>query len=338
MKAIILAGGYAKRFWPVTLWKPKPLLPVAGKPILDWIMEKLEDVDELDTVYVSTNAAFQKHFERWAEKRKHKKKVEVVIEPSKREEEKFGTIKALDYVIKKKKIKTDLMVVAGDNIFSFSLKDFVDFHPEEPRLILYDMKDKSECSKYGVVSVDAAMRVTHFEEKPDEPKSSLIGTACYVFPAKTLKLLREYLATGKPVDNTGSFLEWLYRRTTVRGFITEGYWYDIGNKEFYINANIELMNGRSMVKGKRYHARVNRSYVGPGSTIKNSALKECVVFDNVHVENCALTRCVIDDHARIENVDLSDSLVSAHSKLTKKKIVKSRRFFLPPVTGQELLS
>lgn len=340
MKALILAGGYAKRFWPVTLHRPKPLLPVAGKPILDFIVEKIEAVPEITTIYISTNSAFEENFKEWIENRDSNKRIELIIEPTHKEEEKFGSIKGVDYAIKKKKIKSDLLIVAGDNIFSFDLNKFVHSFPDEPRLIVYDMKDPSKCSRYGVVALDDSMRVVDFQEKPDEPKSSLISTACYVFPKKTLRLFKEYLATGKSGDNMGYFLEWLYKRTTVRGFLTEGFWYDIGNRRYYIQANVDMMKDLpegSMVLGKTVHSRIIRSYIGKGASIKNSAIKECVIFDGVHVENCSIRGCIIDHDAKLVNVDLNDSLIAPYTILQKMKIIASRRFFLPPVTGQEIL-
>lgn len=341
MKAIILAGGYAKRFWPVTRDKPKPLLPIAGKPIIDLIMDKIEQVPEVNTVYLSTNEAFAEQFQQWAEQRKTEKRIELVVEPSKKESEKFGSLGALEYIIRRKKLKSDLLVLAGDNIFSFDLNKFIDSYRDEPRIIVHNMHDRQRCRRYGVVSLGKDMKITDFEEKPREPKSTLVSTACYVFPKDTLKLFKEYKSKDKPLDNMGSFLEWLYKRTTVRGYITEGFWYDIGDKHFYIQANKQAMQKKqngSILLGKKQHSRINRSYVGKESFIKNSALKDCVVFGNVHIENCALRECIIDDHSRLVNVDLNDSLIGAYTKLNKRKIIKSRRFFLPPVTGQEILN
>lgn len=340
MKAVVLAGGYAKRFWPVTIHKPKPLLPLAGKPIINFIMEKIEAVPEIDTIYISTNEAFREVFSEWAEGRDSPKRVELVVEPTVKEEQKLGSLGALEYFIRQKKLKNDLMIVAGDNLFSFDLNRFVDSYREEPRIILHNMHDRNRCRRYGVVAVDEAMKITSFEEKPDEPKSTMVSTACYIFPRQTLSLFKEYLAGQNPKDNMGSFLEWLYKRTTVRGLVAEGFWYDIGDKHFYIQANINAMKhmkDNNMVLGTQVHSRITRSYIGKGSTIKNSAIKECLIFDNVHIENCALRECIIDDNAKLVNVDLNDSLVGSYTRLNKQKIFKSRRFILPPVTGQELL-
>ncbi|MCD4740471.1 NDP-sugar synthase [archaeon] len=340
MKAVILAGGYARRFWPVTLHKPKPLLPIAGKPILDFLMEKLEQVPEIDTIYISTNAVFEEIFSEWMKKRKSSKRVELVVEPTVKEEHKLGSIGAMEYLIKNKKITSDLMLLAGDNLFSFDLAKFAQSYQEDPRIILYKMNNRARCSRYGVVDIDEAQKVTDFEEKPTEPKTSLVSTACYVFPRKTLPLVKQYLAGKHPVDNMGSFLEWLYHKVTVRGVVMEGYWYDIGDKHFYIQANIKAMSKHKdniLFRGKKNHARISRSYVGEGSMIKNSAIKDCVIFDNVHIENCVLRECIVDDNARLVNVDLNDSLVGSHTRLNKQKIFKTRRFFLPPVTGQEIL-
>ena len=65
MKCMILAGGFAKRMWPLTMDFPKALLPVAGKPVIDHILDKLDRIEELNEVYVSTNKKFENLFKKW---------------------------------------------------------------------------------------------------------------------------------------------------------------------------------------------------------------------------------------------------------------------------------
>ena len=127
MKAVVLAGGFAKRMWPLTKDKPKHLLPVAGKPMLDYILSKLEPVASVDQVYISTNVAFECHFRQYLDTIESKKKVSLFIEDSRKEEEKLGSVGALDYLVRKCGVEGELLVFGGDNIFSFSVEDFVSF-------------------------------------------------------------------------------------------------------------------------------------------------------------------------------------------------------------------
>src|SRR6188474_1121949 len=66
MKVLILAAGYATRLYPLTLNQPKPLLPVAGKPMLEWVIDNVKTIDAIDHAYIVTNAKFASHFEQWA--------------------------------------------------------------------------------------------------------------------------------------------------------------------------------------------------------------------------------------------------------------------------------
>ena len=142
MKAIVLAGGFAKRLWPLTLNKAKPLLDMGGKPIINYTIEKLEKIDEIDEIFVSTNAKFEQVFEKWLEKYKFKK-VKVVIEETHSEEEKLGAIGGINFVLEKEKIADDCLIIAGDNILGFDVADFLDFYnsKKSPVIALFDVND-----------------------------------------------------------------------------------------------------------------------------------------------------------------------------------------------------
>jgi glucose-1-phosphate thymidylyltransferase len=73
MKAIILAGGYAKRLWPLTKNKPKQLLSVGGRPMIEYIVEKLEVQEEIDRIIISTNEKFEDNFKEWLSGYKYQK-------------------------------------------------------------------------------------------------------------------------------------------------------------------------------------------------------------------------------------------------------------------------
>ena len=111
MKALILAAGYATRLYPLTKDRPKPLLPVAEKPILNYIMEKMEPIDAIDTVYVVTNNKFFRSFEEWAKEyqEKTKKTIEIVNDGTMTEGDKRGAIGDMKYVIDKKKIASEIV-------------------------------------------------------------------------------------------------------------------------------------------------------------------------------------------------------------------------------------
>ena len=242
MKVIILAAGYATRLYPLTLTQPKPLLGVAGKPMVDYVLDNLATLPGLDRVYLVTNAKFAEHFERWAENyRATKAKLNFTIfnDGSTDDSNKLGAIGDLNLILDREKIDDDIVVVAGDNLFSQPLEAFGTFSlaKNQPVLGIYDVGSLDQARKYGVVDVDASGRIVSFEEKPQHPASSQIGIALYYYPKAVLPLIREYVAEGNNPDQPGRLIQWLYPRTPVYTWNVPGLWFDIGSKETLEEAN-----------------------------------------------------------------------------------------------------
>lgn len=232
MIAIVLAGGYAKRLWPLTLKKAKPLLEVGGKPIINHIIEKLENTDEVDQIIVSTNAKFEDGFNDWL-KKYNLKKIKIIIEETHSEEEKLGAIGGINFVLEKEKIDDDCLIIAGDNIIGFEISDFLEFYQQKqsPVIALFDVKGYEKAKLYGIVEIDDNDKVIDFVEKPKQPKSTLASMCCYVFPRNTLKLFKEYMKSDNSKDAPGFFLQWLIKKTEVFAFVFSNYWFDIGSFE-----------------------------------------------------------------------------------------------------------
>jgi len=239
MKAIVLAGGFAKRMWPLTKNKPKQLLPVAGRPMLDRILAKLEVVPQLDQIYISTNAKFENQFKEYLDALKTQKSISLFIEDTHSEGEKLGSVGALGFLIREKNIDDDLLVVGGDNLFEFEMPELInDFFAREANIVaLYDLGSPENAGLYGVVETSKESKIIGFEEKPENPKSALVSTACYVFTRQGVKNILRYLEEGNDPDKIGHFIEWLYKNDNVYGFIFKGKWFDIGSFESYDEAN-----------------------------------------------------------------------------------------------------
>ncbi len=251
MKAIILAGGYAIRLLPLTKHIPKPLLPVAGKPVIDYILDQLNQIAEVDEIIVSTNQCYEANFRYWLRGlTSSTKKIKVVTEQSIKESEKLGAIAAIQYVINTEKLdQDDLLVVAGDNIFEFSLNELVNCFKatRKPVLAFYDFTDKidTDLSCYGLGIVDQNLKVVGFQEKPQKPQSSYVATGCYLYPRGIQPLLQEYLQDKNHPDAPGYFIEWLYKRVDVYGFVSAKTWYDIGSIASYDQVNEYYKNKNS---------------------------------------------------------------------------------------------
>lgn len=242
MKVLILAAGYATRLYPLTLTQPKPLLPVVGKPMIDYVLDNLAPIGGIDRVYVVTNAKFAGHFQKWADQyRATKAKLDftVVNDGSTDDSNKLGAIGDLHLVLTKENIDDDLIVVAGDNLFSQSVEAFGRFCREKnaPVLGVYDVGSLDQAKKYGVVAVDGQAKLSSFEEKPAKPASTLIGIALYFYPKSTLPMIKQYIAEGNNPDQPGRLVQWLYPRTPVYTWKVPGLWYDIGSKETLEEAN-----------------------------------------------------------------------------------------------------
>jgi len=242
MKVIILAAGYATRLYPLTLTRPKSLLPVAGKPMIDHVLDNLAPVRGVDRVLLVTNSKFAAPFQAWAEDyRAHKAALEFTIidDGSTEPTNMLGALGDLHLVLNRAGIDDDIIVVAADNLFSRPLTDFGEFclNKQEAVLGVYDVGSLEEIKKYNSISFDATGRITFFEEKPKQPTSTITGIALYFYPRKTIPLLKQYIAEGNNPDQPGRMIQWLYTRSPVYVWNVPGLWYDIGSKETLEEAN-----------------------------------------------------------------------------------------------------
>ncbi len=242
MKVVVLAAGYATRLYPLTLNQPKPLLPVAGKPMIEHVLDNLAPIGGIDQIYVVTNAKFAGHFQKWSERyRATKSRLEftVVNDGTTSDADKLGAIGDIHYVLKTQNVDDDLIVVAGDNLFNEKLGEFGQFCREKnaPVLALYDVRDLEQIKKYNSISVDDTGRITFFEEKPKNPTSTLTGIALYFYPKITISLIKQYITEGNNPDQPGRLVQWLYPRTPVYTWRVPGLWFDIGSKETLDEAN-----------------------------------------------------------------------------------------------------
>lgn len=229
MKAVLLAAGYGTRLRPLTDDRPKQLLPLGGRPMLDWILDKLRMVEEIDGIHLVTNSRFAADFERWAEPYG----VVVHDDGTSSNDDRRGAVGDLRLVIERAGLADDELLVQGDDLFGFELPGYVAWWRGKPQPAsaapLYDLGDLELATHYGIASVDDEDRVVHVVEKPSDPASTLAATLTYLLTAAHTPLINRYLDEGQNPDNAGSFLAWLAERERVYGYRFEGRWYDIGN-------------------------------------------------------------------------------------------------------------
>jgi len=240
MKVLILAAGYGTRLYPIIKDTPKALLPIAGKPILEYILEKVRDFKDLKQVYIVTNHKFFSILTDWVkEYQSFPVTISVINDGTRSPEDRLGSVGDIDFILKNEKVKDDLLVIGGDNLFDFPLDDYIQFSKEKSGHVsigAYDIGNIKDAGKFGVVVLDQDNRISSFEEKPQEPKSSLIAMCLYYFPQALFGLVDEYLKSTQKSDQAGEYIKWLCSQKGVYGFKFEGKWYDIGSIESYEEA------------------------------------------------------------------------------------------------------
>ncbi len=233
MKLVVLAAGYATRLYPLTLDRPKPLLPIGGRPMLEWLLDNLGAIEGIDETYVVTNAKFASHFEEWAADYDGVLRPRIVNDGTTSDDDKLGAIGDLGLVLERERIRDDIIVAAGDNLFSEPIDGFGHYCRERaaPVIAVYDVGDLERTKRYSSVEIDAEGRITRLEEKPSEPRSTLAGIALYFYPRSVHGLIRQYLDEGNNPDQPGRLVVWMYPRTPVYTWPVPGRWFDIGSRE-----------------------------------------------------------------------------------------------------------
>ncbi|MFB6209122.1 MAG: sugar phosphate nucleotidyltransferase [Candidatus Nanohaloarchaea archaeon] len=320
MKAIILAGGHATRLWPVTKNRAKPLLPLGEKPIIEYLMQGMEDLDE---IIISTNEKFEEDFSDFVDDYDHDN-ARVVVENQDSEEEKPGTIGAIINLIETEDLEDDLLIVGGDNFFGFDFGELLEFCEESggPVNVVYDVKDSSIASSFGIVDTDDE-KIVDFEEKPEEPPSTLASTACYFFPEDQVELFNQYdehfkdtdVPEGKYLDEPGRLIEWAHEETDMFAFSFDGEWFDIGTLKGYLDAWSQVID-ENIIEGEVEDSEVGDNvFVMEGASLEEVKIENSIVFGNTDVRDSEIRNSIIDRNCSIEDTDMNDAIIGAHTTI-----------------------
>ena len=233
MKCLILAAGYATRLYPLTENFPKPLLPVQDKPILDWLIDDMDTLGEIDEYVVISNHKFARHFDAWAKTKTQK--VTVVDDGTSSNETRLGAVKDIQYAIDKLGLNDDMLVIAGDNLLDFSLTKFIQYAKEKNTSCIMRFYEPSEKKlvKCGVVTIDENDKILEMTEKSPTPATHWCCPPFYYYTEDDAKLVQKGIDSGCGVDAPGSYIAWLCKQTTVHAMEMPGKRYDIGNLESY---------------------------------------------------------------------------------------------------------
>lgn len=331
MHAFILAGGFATRLWPLTESRPKPLLPLAGKPILTHLVEKIPEGTEIT---VSTNAVFAEAFHDWREELPGRD-VHILIEDTKADDHKLGALGATAQWIEDMRIDDDVLLLTGDNYIGFSLKTFIDSAQRDiPLLAAHDIGDLENAKAFGTVILTplpplppgqrvggrGGQGVRAFEEKPKSPRSTLVSTGVSLLPRTTLSILTEY-ARAHPDNVGGIFEEFLRRSLPVHAFVFTEPWFDIGSFDAYLSATRALVKDDVIQGSGSCIAETQCSgsiVLGDRSSVRSSHLKDVILFQNCSVEDCDLENCILDDDCVLKGVDLRGKMLRKGTRLERE--------------------
>ena len=236
---IILAGGFAKRMWPLTKERPKHLLDIAGRPMLCHTIDPLRELESTGRIYISTNKAFEVQFREFIQERYPDADLELVIEPTLEEGQKLGSVGGLGFLVREKGLSGDTMIIGGDNLFEFSNLEALKVFKEHGKdlVAVYDVKALDKASLYGIVDVNEDGVIVQFLEKPADPPSTLAATAYYIFKGETMGTIIKYLDEGGKPDALGHFITYLVEKEEVYAWNFPGGWFDIGSLDSYHEAD-----------------------------------------------------------------------------------------------------
>jgi glucose-1-phosphate thymidylyltransferase len=235
MIALLLVAGYATRLYPLTIDIPKALLPIDGRPLLDYITDQIDSLDGVSRTVVVSNSRFADAFRDWAKTRAGGVPITVLDDGTTENGTRLGAVGDIRFAIEHAGIDEDLLVLAGDNLFTFQLSDAFAFFRErgEDTILIGHLGPEEDARRFAVVELDENGRILHLEEKPAHPRTNTVAYAVYFYRKDTLPLIGTYLDEGNNPDAPGHFPEWLYQRKPVSAYLFDGKCIDIGTPEVY---------------------------------------------------------------------------------------------------------
>ena len=248
MIAIVLAAGYATRLYPLTENFPKPLLPVNEKPILNWLLDDLEEQEEITGYVIVSNHKFIGYFEGWKETLNYKKPVILVDDGSTDNEHRLGAVKDIQVALEAIKGRSgeSFLVIAGDNLLDFSFREFIQFSQKKqaPCVMCHEENDLKRQQKTAIIVKDVEDKIISYEEKPEVPKGNLAVPPFYCYREEDVARIDEAIKAGCSIDAPGSFAAWLSYQTDVYAWTMSGKRHDIGDRASY-DAVQEIMKNQA---------------------------------------------------------------------------------------------
>ncbi len=228
MQAIILAGGYGTRLYPLTLNAPKPMVPVWGRPIVDYLLDKINILGCFTQIFIVTNDKFAHVFHEWKNEKK-RDDIIIVNDMTLSNEDRLWSLGDIQFVFDNHQISEDVMIFWGDNFFEDDLSEMVKIFQKKWDIIaLYDVGNLESAKQFNNLQMDESQRILDFIEKPENPTSTLSATLIYCFKNSTLKHIQTVINAGK-ADRAGDLIAYICKVENIYGYQLQGKWFDIGS-------------------------------------------------------------------------------------------------------------
>src|SRR2546428_8926496 len=308
MKAVVMAGGEGSRLRPLTSRQPKPLVPVAGRPIMEHILLHLRRHQMRDVIATVQylGASIRNYFGDGSE--------QGVALTYSVEDSPLGT--AGSVMLARQQLTEPFLVISGDALTDVDLGAAVRFHREHRALATIVLKPVPNPLEYGVVVVDEGGVVRRSIEKPSwgEVISDLANTGIYVLDPAVFDFFRP----GEVTDWSGDvFPKLLKQGEPVFGWVASGYWEDVGSHGAYVKANFDCLEGRVKVQipGER---RGESIWVHPDAEVSQHARIDgpALICAGAKVRSGAWVNgpCVVGGYATIDTgAKVSNSIMWDHT-------------------------
>lgn len=337
MKALILSGGKGTRLRPLTHTIAKQLVPVAGKPILGYVLDHIKDAGIKDVnIIISPETGeevqnYVKGGQYWGFRVRY-------IEQDKP----MGLAHAVS-VAKEFLYDDDFIMYLGDNLLNSGVKNAIArFYDKRPEALIF-LKEVENPSSFGVATLDENGKVLNLVEKPENPSSNLALVGVYIFTNRIFDAISKIAPSYRNELEITDAIDWLiHEGYNVESDMIEGWWLDTGKKDDLLEANTTVLdeyvrldiNGsvdkRSVIKGRVEIAEgttvINSTIRGPVRVGQNSSIENAFigpytsVGNDVHIAASAIEHCVILDNSRIEGIErMEDSLLGRHVHVLHKK-------------------
>jgi len=335
MKAVVMAGGEGSRLRPLTLTRPKPMLPVVNRPLLGHILYLLKQHGIVDVVITLQYLATQIQ-DYYGDGKALGMNIEYVVEESP-----LGTAGGVKNAQHYLDEDEPFLVISGDALTDFDLTALVTYHREHKALLTIALCQVTDPLEYGVINVHSDGRIARFLEKPGWGRvtSDTVNTGIYVVQPEVLR----YIPEGEAVDwSQHVFPELLARREALYGYIASGYWCDIGTLGEYRRANADLLSGRLKLGELGHHLGGDIWTGGPVQIAPDAQLlgpaylgQEVQVRRGVVIHGPAVVRdyTILDNRARVnrsiiwrncyigEGVELHGCVVGRQCSLKTRAVV-----------------